>query len=195
MNKKKIYFWTCDFSENSGEGKLAKLFIEEISKKYDCIRIKKGNLYIFKKIIDYKYISPLYGITLCWLNFYKNRKVAYINYLPLWNFFIFLFLPPKTIIGPITGGANYKNKFNLIRTFIFPLLFKVSELFIIIRKYNLLFSTSLLKKYLFKFTINKSKFNFVIKKFKKKNKKKNKSYDLIIYFRNHKNKMSFFHLI
>ena len=62
MNKKKIYFWACDFSENSGEGKLAKLFIEEISKKYDCIRIKKNNLYIFKKIIDYKYISPLYGI-------------------------------------------------------------------------------------------------------------------------------------
>ena len=192
MNKKNIYFWACDFSENSGEGKLAKLFIEEISKKYNCIKIKKNNLNILKRIINYKYILPFYGITLCWLNFFKNRKVAYINYLPLWNFFIFLFLPPKTIIGPITGGANYKNKFNLIRSLIFPLLYKVSELLIIVRKYNLLFSTDLLKKYLFKFTVSNSKFNFVIKKFKKKNKKKKKLYDLIIYFRNHKNKISFF---
>ena len=192
MNKKKIYFWACDFSENSGEGNLAKLFIEEISRKYNCIKIKKNNFYILEKIINYKYILPFYGIILCWLNFLKNRRVAYINYLPLWNFFIFLFLPPKTIIGPITGGANYKNKFNLIRTLIFPLLFKVSELLLILRSYNLIFSTSLLKKYLFNFTVNKSKFNFIIKKFKKKNKKQSKSYDLIIYFRNHKNKISFF---
>ena len=168
MNKKKIYFWACDFSENSGEGKLAKLFIKDISRKYNCIKIKKNNINILKRIVDYKYMSPFYGIIMCWLNYLKNRRVAYINYLPLWNFLIFLFLPPKTIIGPITGGANYKNNYNLVRSVIFPLLFKVSELFIIIRKYNLVFSTDLLKKYLFKFTINKSKFNFVIEKFKKK---------------------------
>lgn len=192
MNKKKIHFWACDFSENSGEGKLAKLFIDEISKNYDCIKIKENNFNILKRIIDYRYVSPFYGIIMCWLNYLRNRRVAYINFLPLWNFFIFLFLPPKTIIGPITGGANYKNKFNLIRSVIFPLLFKVSELLIIVRKYNLVFSTSLLKKYLFKFTIKKSEFNFVIKKFKKKNEKKRKFYDLIIYYRSHKNKMSFF---
>lgn len=192
MNKKKIYFWVCDFSENSGEGKLAKLFIKDISRKYNCIKIKKNNINILKRVIDYKYISPFYGITMCWLNYFKNRRVAYINYLPLWNFLIFLLLPPKTIIGPITGGANYKNNFNLVRSVIFPMLYKLSELFINIREYNLVFSTDLLKKYLFKFTINKSKFNFVIERFKKKNKKKRKFYDLIIYFRNHKNKISFF---
>ena len=71
-------------------------------------------------------------------------------------------------------------------------MFKVSELLLILRSYNLIFSTSLLKKYLFNFTVNKSKFNFIIKNLKKKNKKQSKSYDLIIYFRNHKNKISFF---
>ena len=103
---------------------------------------------------------------------FKKKKSSIHKLFAALEFFIFLFLPPKTIIGPITGGANYKNKFNLVRTVIFPLLFKVSELFIIVRKYNLVFSTDLLKKYLFKFTINKSKFNFVIKKFKKKMRKK-----------------------
>ena len=146
--------------------------MKKFQENITALKYQKNNINFLKKIIDYKYISPFYGIIICWLNYLKKRRVAYINYLPLWNFFIFLFLPPKTIIGPITGGANYKNKFNLVRTVIFPLLFKVSELFIIVRKYNLVFSTDLLKKYLFKFTINKSKFNFVIKKFKKKMRKK-----------------------
>ena len=34
----------------------------------------------------------------------KNKEICYINYLPLWNFLIFILLPPKTILGPVTGG-------------------------------------------------------------------------------------------
>ena len=33
----------------------------------------------------------------------KGNKICYINYLPIWNFLIFVVLPKKTILGPITG--------------------------------------------------------------------------------------------
>ena len=32
-----------------------------------------------------------------------KKKTCYINYLPLWNFIIFIILPKNTILGPITG--------------------------------------------------------------------------------------------
>ena len=34
----------------------------------------------------------------------------YLNYLPLWNFLIFILLPPKTLLGPITGGSQIQRK-------------------------------------------------------------------------------------
>ena len=40
-----------------------------------------------------------------------NRKVLYLNYIPLWNFLIFIFLPPNSLIGPITGTIKKKNLF------------------------------------------------------------------------------------
>ena len=47
------------------------------------------------------------------------------------EFFNFFFYHPKTIIGPITGGALY-NKSNiinyLIRKIFFPIFYKFSEL-------------------------------------------------------------------
>ena len=110
MNKK-IYFWACDFSENSGEGKLAKLLLKKFQEKYNCIKIKKNNLNFLKRIIDYKYISPFYGIIICWLNYLKKEGSIHKLFAAL-EFFYFFISIPKTIIGPITGGANYKNKFN-----------------------------------------------------------------------------------
>ncbi len=99
-------------------------------------------------------------------------------------------------MGPITGGANY-SKSNIfsyfIRGLIFPIFYKISEFFLNYRKTNLIFSTELLKKYLFKKTIKKSNFNFVIKNFlTKKILKKNKKIDFLIYYRKHKNKETFF---
>ena len=43
----------------------------------------------------------------------KNKTICYVNYLPLWNFLLFVFLPPNTLLGPITGGSLY-NKNSLI---------------------------------------------------------------------------------
>ena len=192
MTKDLLYLWTSDRAENSGEGKLARIFI-----KYSIDQEKYKIKFNKSKKKDYnRYVSPFIGILYCWKHYLGNKKVAYINYLPLWNFFIFILLPPKTILGPITGGAlfNKNSFFNYsVRYFLFPFLYKISEFFMNIRSSNLVFSTDLLKRYLSKKTIKKSRFNFVFRGFtiKKKIKKK---IDFLIYYRKHKNKENFFPL-
>lgn len=193
MTKKKLFIWTCDYSENTGEGKLARLFIKNLSQKNQI-----NLIFNQKKVIKQKYLSTVYGIIYCWIKFLKKENVCYLNYLPLWNFLIFIFLPPNTILGPITGGAKY-NRYNLssvfIRGLVFPLFYKISEFFLNLRKSKIIFSTDLLKEYLFKKTIKKSTFNFVLKNFlKTKNTKKRKKIDFLIYYRKHKNKEAFFPL-
>ena len=191
MTKKKLFVWTCDYSESTGEGKLARLFIKKLNQKNEY-----NLIFNQKKIINYKYLSTLMGIIYCWNKFLKNENTCYLNYLPLWNFLIFIFLPPNTILGPITGGANF-SKLNIlnyfIRSLIFPISYKISEFALKFRKVNLIFSTDLLKKFLSKKTIKKCNFNFVVKNFlTKKNSKKNKKIDFLIYYRKHKNKENFF---
>ena len=189
MKKKDIYIWACDFKDYTGEGNLGRLFVKELKSKY------KFRVFLNSRInLNNPYISIFKGIIFCWRQYLNKKKVCYLNYLPFWNFTIFLLLPPKTILGPITGGAAYldtgiKNIF--IRGFLFPIFYKFSELLLIFRDTELIFSTKLLKKYLSSTTIKKSKFNYVIKNFKFKKKRK-KSIDFLIYYKKHKNKVSFF---
>jgi len=195
LKNKKIYYWACDNSENSGEGRLAIFFIKNLKKKFNVIEIKnpKFKINFFKKFFNYKYIKPFVGIIYCWKFFLNEKKVYYVNYLPFWNFIIFLFLPPNSNIGPITGGAKFSENSNFVRKILFPLLYKISEFIVNLRNFNLVFSTDLLKLYLNKKTIKKSSFNFVIKNFENKNKKiKNKKIDFLIYYREHQNKKKFF---
>ena len=144
MTKKKLFIWTCDYSENTGEGKLARLFIKKI--------IKKEHYHIVfnqKKKLKNKYLPTLMGIFYCWKKFFTKEKVCYLNYLPLWNFLIFIFLPPKTILGPITGGANYSNSnilSYLTRGVFFPLFYKISEFALNFRQSKLIFSKKRFKK-------------------------------------------------
>ena len=173
LNKKidKCYAWASDLSSNSGEGNLARLFIKKKLCIYDLKIVTHKNIFgdsWVTHFLNYKYISPFVGIICCWFNFFKNTKIAYINYLPLWNCFLFLLLPPGTILGPITGGANYKKnkKGYFVRRYIFPKLYKISELFLSLRNIEIIFSTSLLKKYLLKKTIENSKFNFIFNYYK-----------------------------
>jgi hypothetical protein len=192
------YAWISDYASNSGEGNLARLFVKKKLEKYPVKIITCKDLFKKKFLINFfshKYISPFIGIIYCWNFFIKGKKCAYINYLPLWNFFIFLFLPPKTLLGPITGGANYKNnkKQYFIRRFLFPILYKISQLFLNLRNYEIIFSTNLLRNYLSKKTIKKSEFNFVFNYYKK-NIKYRKTIDFLIYFRRHLNKNNFFSL-
>jgi hypothetical protein len=193
-NKINYYCWACDLSKSSGEGKLGNLFIKKklINKKIKIFTLQKKNPKKIKDIfLNYKYISPFIGILFCWYYFLLKKKPVYINYLPLWNFFIFLLLPPKTEFGPITGGALYKNN-SLIRMFIFPLFYKISLTLLKCRNTQLIFATDLLKKYINKNLRKKIIFNFVFNILKKRTKISKKSINFLIYYREHKNKKEFF---
>ena len=176
----KYICWACDFSDKTGEGNLARLFVKKNYAQstyqiYSPNNIKSLNFFC-TSIFNYRYISPLIGILFCWYLFIKGKKVAYLNYLPLWNCLIFIFLPPRTILGPITGGAYFEKRQYFIRKFIFPILYKISELFLLARNNKIYFSTELLKIYLFKFN------------FYSESKSKKKNIDFLIYYRKHTNK-------
>ena len=191
MTKNILYLWASDYDENSGEGKLARIFVNYLKDKNDY-KIKKNK--ISKKTYN-KYLSSFIGILYCWKNYLRNRKVGYINYLPLWNFFVFMLLPPKTILGPITGGADYSNIYKInfyVRKYLFPLFYKISEFFLLLRSVEINFSTNLLKNNLLNKLKQKSTFNFLINNINIKKLNNKKKIDLLLYYRRHKNKESFF---
>ena len=161
-----IYVWACDIESYRGEGILGlnflkhmsivrrkKIYVESPTKKLiitnnkvkniNEIRSKKINFNFF-----YNYLFPIYGIFKIYVNSFKYKNICYLNFLPLWNFIIFLFLPKKTILGPITGSV-YKSKIrdlnSLCRKYIIPILYNIS-LLIINKKKKLIFSTSILEK-------------------------------------------------
>jgi hypothetical protein len=93
----KYICWACDFSDKTGEGNLARLFVKKNYAQstyqiYSPNNIKCLNFFC-TSIFNYRYISPLIGILFCWYLFIKGKKVAYLNYLPLWNCLVFIFLP------------------------------------------------------------------------------------------------------
>ena len=106
------------------------------------------------------------------------------------NFFIFT---TKNITWPNNRRRELqKNKKQyFIRKFLFPISYKISELFLNLRNCEIIFSTNLLRDYLSKKTIKKSKFNFIFNYYKK-NHKFSKTVDFLIYHRKHLNKNNFF---
>ena len=197
--KKNIYIWCSDYNCSSGEGILANKFVNDLkknNKKYKYkTKIPNINDYKFlKKFLGVwfeRIIVPISGIFYLWIIYFKkgNARICYVNYLPLWNFLIFLLLPPKTILGPITGGSKFSKKFsfnNLLRKYVLSFFSEVSLLILSYRYNKALFATNLLEQK--KLKKKNYLFNYVLKdiKFIKRNYKK--SYDLIFYLRNHKNK-------
>ena len=100
-----------------------------------------------------------------------------------------MFLPPKTILGPITGGSKYLKKPYLnfyLRHVVLNFFCMLSIQILKLRQNKLLFSTDLLK---YKFTHFKNvKFNYVFKDFKFIDNNQNRKFDIIFYLRSHKNK-------
>ncbi len=198
--KEDLFVWACDFSKTRGEGLLARNYIfnclKHTKKKIiingiNYLNIKNKNINL-KTGLYHNYFYPFYGIFRIWKEHFANKKTIYLNYLPLWNFLIFLLLPKKTLLGPITGGSNY-SKSNLlnyyIRKYIFPIFFYIS-LKIIEKKFdNIIFSTDLLKKYTKK--KNKFIFNYCLNIYHNKLLKYEKKYDVIFYYRKNKNKDNF----
>jgi hypothetical protein len=190
--KKKYHCWACDYSKESGEGQLARLFIEKnfSNSEIEIFTDKSINskFKFLNNFLKHKYISPFVGIAFNWIFYLQKKNVVYINYLPLWNFFIFLLVPPKTILGPITGGSLHSSK-NIIRKYIFPIFYFISKIIISLRFEKLNFSTDLLKVHFNNTFIKKNFFNYVLKKIKKENRIRKKNIDFLIYYRKHNNKI------
>ena len=218
---KKVFFdtyvWACSLRDFDGEGILGKSFLKQLYKYYggsflikspECLFYYKDNKtnYLNKrkniniKNVEnnffYKYIYPFVGIFFLWINFFKGKNICYINYLPLWNFFLILLLPPRTILGPITGG-NYDGNINsissLFRKYIIPFLYYINIRILFIKYKKLLFSTDMLFKYIPKRKRKYCYFNFTIINFLNLKKRKiKKDIDFLIYYRKYQTKKNSF---
>ena len=108
--KHDVFVWASDFEDYRGEGRLARVFIKNISKRFRksfLIKTPGSTYFVHKeKIIVVnkkqfslnffnKYIIFFYGAFLIWKNYLANKQVMYLNYLPFWNFVILLLLPSK----------------------------------------------------------------------------------------------------
>lgn len=184
MNKYVI--WCSDLNKNSGEGELANKFLNYYFKNKKVIKINFSKPFFLSKYI-YSYIA----IIILWYYYIKGFKTVYVNYLPLWNTIIYLFAPPRTIFGPITGSIQV-NKINnskaLIRYLIFPILYRLSLKVLDFREKKILFASNILKKFVNKNLSKKVEYNFVLRNIKTTKFKFKKKYDLIIYYNNHENK-------
>tara|TARA_B110000259_G_scaffold174582_1_gene209020 strand:+ start:7198 stop:8160 length:963 start_codon:yes stop_codon:yes gene_type:complete len=179
----KIIFWASDYSQKSGEGRLARLFISKLKKQNRINKLKiiislftKQDRDINKKKFSswrHKYVGPIYGIVKLWIFFLRGWRPCYLNYLPLWNFFIFLSLPPNTILGPITGSILKDKKF-----FLKNLLEQISIFIIKIRYKNKIFSNNFYQN-MFK----QSCHNFILSDLVISKLNKRKRYDFIFYIR------------
>ena len=175
---KQIFYWANDVEKNSGEGILARNFLNLLKKNFKNYKFNNLNKIKKRNNFLYNYFTPLYGIIKIWKYHSKGYKVCYINYLPIWNILIFLFLPKNTILGPITGTITKKN--------ILYKFFCLIGAFILSRRKKLLFSHSQLKIY---FSNNKENyFNFLFYKFKIKAVSAKKKFKIVFYFKDNNNK-------
>ena len=111
----KIFCWTSDFEKTNGEGITANLFLRNLIdngnfKKNEVLVKNLSNIVSYDKLekinkskrggkltIIEKYLDPFFGIFYLWYKYLTGNRVAFVNFLPLWNFILFLLLPPKTI--------------------------------------------------------------------------------------------------
>jgi len=178
LQKNKIFYWASSELKNDGEGILANNFLFLLKKNFknsslipiNKIKLKK------KQSIFAKYILPFYGVVLLWRYYLKNKKISYINYLPAWNFLLILLLPPRTIIGPVTGSINRKNW-----NFFLAVSSYIGIKFLLIKYKKIIFSHDFFKSFIPKDKIKNCFFNFLLFNFKKKINEKKKKYNFFFY--------------
>jgi hypothetical protein len=202
-----LYCWACDFSSNRGEGILARHYIQNLSKikkkkffvrspdgiytiNKGVIKISKINLKNKSKLnfnLFENYLNPIVGVFYLWMNYCRGRGVCYLNFLPLWNTLLFIFLPPRTHLGPVTGFI-YKKKVvglnSFLRKYLNNFLFKLTLKILFLRQNKIYFSTNLLKPLISKNNKKKIYFNYLIHLVNIKEKSR-KNIDFLIYNRNY----------
>jgi hypothetical protein len=208
-NKKfDLYCWACDFSPNRGEGILAQHYIKKLSKKFKkkiFIMTPQGSFCSVNGIIKINnkttrnvsklnfnffenYLTPLVGILYLWVNYLRGRGICYVNFLPLWNIFLFFLLPPRTHLGPVTGFI-FKKKVtgvnSFLRKYLNVLLFKINLKVLLFRQNKIYLSTDLLKSLFTNNTKRKVSFNYLINLVEIENRINKKNIDFLIYNRNY----------
>ncbi len=204
--RKNFVCWICDYSKTNGEGITANLFLSFIVKNDN---LKKEDILIrnYKSKVSFeklekinpknkhslnfydKYLNPFIGIFYLWYKFLLGNKVAYVNFLPLWNFIVLLLLPPNTVLGPITGTIDYDKNISgwekIFRKYFMPIHFYLSNLILLVRYKDLYFNTSNLETVLFEKVKRKSKFNFMYNLYPimEEDKSQKKDIDFIFYIR------------
>jgi hypothetical protein len=197
LKRKIFYIWASDLRENSGEGILGNQFLSDVKRNFRNIVLininKNDNKY---STFFNKYIYNLFGAIKLWKYYYRGYTTIYVNYLPIWNFILFLILPAKTILGPITGSLHYNDQslLDYLRRRVFLNILKnISLFFIFLKRKKILFSTDLLKSSIKKDKLKLCYFNYVLQIFPGFLKKKNKKIiDFLIYNRKHNNKNNIF---
>ena len=185
--KNKIYYWANSTSKNDGEGILANNYLILLKRNFKNHSLINLNKYKNSESFVFKYILPFYGVILLWKYNLQNKKISYINYLPVWNFLLPLLLPSTTIMGPVTGSINRKNLNFLVK------IFSIIGIKILLYKYKkIIFSHDFFKLLIPKNKIKDCYFNFLLFNFKKKKIINKKKYDFIFYIREHENKGNHF---
>lgn len=185
--------WCCEYDRNSGEGQLARIFLNYFENKDVKVITPKLKFYLSE------YFYQLFGILVIWYYYLRRKKVIYLNYLPLWNSLIFLLSPPNTIFGPITGSIQInkiQNFYSFVRAKVMPLLYHFSLKILDFRLKKIIFATNILNKFINNKIKKKSVINFIPNNYKIKiNKKKfTRKFDIVVYYRNHQNKFYEHHL-
>ena len=198
----------CDFQESSGEGRLARGFLDisgiDMNKSKVVTYVedhksaeKSGNCSGLRGI--FRYLAPylwLWKTLRCPENHHYEEMVV-LNYLPIWNFITFLLVPSSAKLAPITGSppVNLKHihaskisklRYFILRNIILVMLSFVSASIIRLRNLKVLPATPFVSKYLHS---EQSSYLFVSAVVKtatnsQQNKCK-KIYDLIAYTNEH----------
>ena len=205
-NKDEIYCWACDFATNRGEGKLGnKFLIEKFKEKNIHVKTISQRFYFDKNQINENsftenkinlnfvesYLAPIIGIFWLWWKHLSGKKICYLNFLPLWNSFLIILLPPKTTLGPITGSVHrgkIKNAQTFLRKYLLPRLYYINSKLLLLRKQKLIFATSLLKNYFKEDRHSNSEFGYILKNIQYNEYNKSKEIDLAIYYREYDTK-------
>ena len=143
----------CDLQPNSGEGRLALLYMLNA---YD-LKIKSGRSVSLLSSEPGDILTPVRVngprwfraipayVWLLWqviqLHFVRKGDVVVLNYLPLWNVFFFLFVPKTVDLAPITGGGRVNSRHlgvsgwqrvsvRITRNILIPFLYKMSAMII-----------------------------------------------------------------
>lgn len=92
----KYYCWACDFSNKTGEGNLARLFIKKIIFQRNYKIFTSNNI----KILGYKYCSPFIGMLLCWYFFIKGKKNSLLKLSSFMEFLIIYIFTARNNLRP-----------------------------------------------------------------------------------------------